>query len=405
MTVRVRRRIDYKDPRVAELARDADDGLTSLDARATALEAQLAALIANPVAGYTDEQAQDAVGTILGSTPTVQLAYDDATPEITAEVPDGALANVKLADMPAQTIKGNDSVAPGPPVDLTGAEATALLTPFTGDSGAGGVQGLVPAPAAGDAALGKVLHAGGGWAVPPNYPRLWAPPSAPHAMDWECEFNDLPSGWVWYDAAGVAATPIAAVSPYTAFNTGNPKFTRSRGAYIQCPANGVGYTLTQPYTVPTNAYFVAQIAGGHRGAAINNDSDILLALFADSGGKPTQADNYIYVGWELDAGRASMAFSKRVAGVSTNISLAADADTGIGSVWEYVVLQKVGTTFYAWAFTGSGQWFYLGTTTHAGTFSHVGFWFFNVTNSAPAPSIVRVGFFRTLDTAAGWPGI
>ncbi len=37
---------------------------------------------------------------------------------------------------------------------------------FTGDSGTGGVIGLVPAPAAGDAAAGKYLSAGGGWAAP-----------------------------------------------------------------------------------------------------------------------------------------------------------------------------------------------------------------------------------------------
>lgn len=34
---------------------------------------------------------------------------------------------------------------------------------FTGNSGAGGVNGLVPAPAAGDAAAGKYLHADGTW--------------------------------------------------------------------------------------------------------------------------------------------------------------------------------------------------------------------------------------------------
>lgn len=52
---------------------------------------------------------------------------------------------------------------------IQGADApaqTALLTAFTGDSGAGGVKGLVPAPAAGDAAAGKVLGAGGAWVVP-----------------------------------------------------------------------------------------------------------------------------------------------------------------------------------------------------------------------------------------------
>lgn len=43
---------------------------------------------------------------------------------------------------------------------------TALLDAFTGDSGAGGVKGLVPAPATGDAAASKFLKADGTWAAP-----------------------------------------------------------------------------------------------------------------------------------------------------------------------------------------------------------------------------------------------
>ena len=43
---------------------------------------------------------------------------------------------------------------------------TALLDAFTGDSGAGGVKGLVPAPAAGDAAASKFLKADGTWTSP-----------------------------------------------------------------------------------------------------------------------------------------------------------------------------------------------------------------------------------------------
>ena len=39
---------------------------------------------------------------------------------------------------------------------------------FTGDSGSGGVHGLVPAPASGDAAANKFLNAAGTWAVPPS---------------------------------------------------------------------------------------------------------------------------------------------------------------------------------------------------------------------------------------------
>jgi hypothetical protein len=44
--------------------------------------------------------------------------------------------------------------------------AQTVLPPFGGDSGTGGLRGMVPAPAAGDAAAGKVLGAGGGWIVP-----------------------------------------------------------------------------------------------------------------------------------------------------------------------------------------------------------------------------------------------
>lgn len=46
--------------------------------------------------------------------------------------------------------------------------ATAVLDAVVGDSGAGGTKGLVPAPAAGDAAAGKFLKADGTFAVPPG---------------------------------------------------------------------------------------------------------------------------------------------------------------------------------------------------------------------------------------------
>lgn len=53
---------------------------------------------------------------------------------------------------------------------LSAAAQTALLSAFTGDSGSGGVKGLVPAPAAGDDAAGKFLSAGGTWDPPPGSP-------------------------------------------------------------------------------------------------------------------------------------------------------------------------------------------------------------------------------------------
>lgn len=50
----------------------------------------------------------------------------------------------------------------------TGAVSFPNTGGFTGDSGAGGSSGLVPAPAAGTAAAGKYLRADGTWAVPPG---------------------------------------------------------------------------------------------------------------------------------------------------------------------------------------------------------------------------------------------
>lgn len=75
------------------------------------------------------------------------------------------VTNAKLANMATATFKGRTTAATGDPEDLTVTQATAMLNNFVGDSGSGGTKGLVPAPAAGDAAAGKFLKADGTWAV------------------------------------------------------------------------------------------------------------------------------------------------------------------------------------------------------------------------------------------------
>jgi len=52
------------------------------------------------------------------------------------------------------------------------ADGSSLL-PFVADTGSGGHQGLVPAPAAGDAAAGKVLGASGNFIAPPSFVKAW----------------------------------------------------------------------------------------------------------------------------------------------------------------------------------------------------------------------------------------
>lgn len=89
-----------------------------------------------------------------------------------------AVTNAKLNNMSTQTIKGRTTAGTGDPEDLTATQATAVLNNFVGDSGSGGTKGLVPAPAAGDAAASKFLKADGTWIAPSGSGDVAGPASA-----------------------------------------------------------------------------------------------------------------------------------------------------------------------------------------------------------------------------------
>lgn len=76
---------------------------------------------------YTAQNAQDAVGSILTNTSTVNLVYDGTGHTIAATIPDGSITNTKMANMPAATIRGRQAGTAGAPQDLTAAQAKAVL--------------------------------------------------------------------------------------------------------------------------------------------------------------------------------------------------------------------------------------------------------------------------------------
>ena len=117
-----------------------------------------------------------------------------------ARVGNDGVANATLANMAANTIKGNNTGATGDPLDLTTAQVAAMLPAVVGDAGAGGTKGLVPSPAAGDSA--KFLKGDGTWgavsAVPSGAVMPYAGASAP-------------SGWLLADGSAVSRTTFAAL--------------------------------------------------------------------------------------------------------------------------------------------------------------------------------------------------
>lgn len=121
---------------------------------ATDVQAAIAE-VASEASGYTDEQAQDAVGAIIADTATIDLTYTDATPQLKADVIDDSITNAKLANMAQTTIKGRAAAAgTGDPTDLTATQARTILdtntTPSTQAFGDAATVGTPDTLARGD---------------------------------------------------------------------------------------------------------------------------------------------------------------------------------------------------------------------------------------------------------------
>lgn len=104
---------------------------------------------------------------VLGNIPAIAFSLTgdvtgtSVSSVIATTITAGIVTNAKLANVSTATFKGRTTAGTGSPEDLTVTQATALLNVFGGDSGSGGVKGLVPATIAGDAT--KFLRGDGTW--------------------------------------------------------------------------------------------------------------------------------------------------------------------------------------------------------------------------------------------------
>jgi hypothetical protein len=164
-----------------ELTKTILDSLISMQSSLSGTGASAALGDTNTYSNFTPTAATikgalSGIDTALGGKQAAGSYITALTGDVTASGPgsasatisNSAVTNAKMANMAAHTFKGNNTGSAAAPSDLTATQLTAELNSFVGDTGSGGTKGLVPAPAAGDAAASKFLKADGTWATVPT---------------------------------------------------------------------------------------------------------------------------------------------------------------------------------------------------------------------------------------------
>lgn len=263
---------------------------------------------------------------------------------------------------------------------------------------------------------GQVLTATGGSAATWQDPaggsvasELFTAPASPHAsLDDEFLGTSLDAKWSVRNSAGTVVTPGATVDPYTTFASGDPKIQVGRTYWdswcqVQVEANNTTWTMTQPYSVPTNMFIWCRVAVHRAGTVNNNQGYVELGFWADNGsGGPAHSTNGVQLAYDANAASPALLFYTYTAGVSATVRRGSDMGMAAGTVYEYFGIHKLNTTYHGWVFAHGRGLAYMGSATHATAMAHVGFRFIDSTSVSPANSLINIDFFRAVDNVTAY---
>lgn len=228
-----------------------------------------------------------------------------------ADLSDVILTAVADGDIPVY----NDATSSW--LNRTPTDVTALLDAVTGDTGSGGVKGLVPAPGSGDAAAGKFLSAGGTWEIP--------------------------------DGGGGGATSLAGLSDVSIAGPSNLsllQYKASDGKWHNAPLSSVGGTITGvtagagltgggvsgsvslAFDAVSDKRILANISGSSAAASANTLTQILDAIAGATRGSVLRRDA---TGWTILAPGTAGQYLK-TGGTGADPSW--DTPTGLGTITE-----------------------------------------------------------------------
>jgi hypothetical protein len=227
---------------------------------------------------------------------------------------------------------------------------------------------------------------------------IWDKPVTPHAYDEEFESTSLPAAWSWS-----AAATQGTIDPYLALAAGDVRYElhtdrRRSWMIVQAPGDGTQRILQRAITVPTDCFmwFRGNFCSRLAGSPANNDFTIGLTL-----GDVGFANVISIVLNESDAGAIQAEFSKTGATIiTTTDKFTAQAEP---QEFEAMGIQKIGTTWHAWAFSSNGCGVYLGNTTFTSTVVSASFRFTNSTTTTPGAMLMGVDFFRFVESATWLP--